>query len=353
MGRVLIVDDEKSIRTTLKVFLEREGHTVDTAENATVALELFDQCHYDLVFTDIIMPKVSGVELLDSIKARAADIPVIIMTGEPTVDTAVKAVQAGAFDYVSKPMTKATLLKIADQAMHVRELTEHKKRLEAENYKYQENLEAMVNKRTEALEKTTQSIIIVMNAMMELRDPYTAGHQRKVGNLAATIAQEMGLEDRFINGVRVTGYLHDIGKISVPLEILIKPARLTSLEFEIIKEHSNSGQMLLQSLDLPWPVAEMVWQHHERLDGSGYPRGLKKGQILLESRILAVADSVEAMTSHRPYRPSLGLEVALKEIESKKGSGYDADVVDAGLSLFREKDHHIEDQFVQTHFTFE
>ncbi len=353
MGQILIVDDEKSIRTTLKIFLEREGYVVDTAENTVVALDLFDQNAYDLVLTDIIMPKVTGVELLEKLRHRAVDVPVIIMTGEPTVDTAITAVKAGAFDYVRKPLTKAILLKVVNEAMHVRGLMEHKKRLEEENQIYQHHLEAVVSKRTEALVKTIQSTISVMSCMMELRDPYTAGHQRKVGNLAATIAREMGMTDRVIDGIRVTGYLHDIGKIAVPLEILIKPSKLTRLEFDMVKEHTNSGRLLLQNIGLSIPVAEVVWQHHERIDGSGYPRGLKKEQILMESSILAVADVVEAMTSHRPYRPGLGLETALKEIETKRGREFEADVVDACLTLFRRKDYQIEDQFVHTRLFYE
>lgn len=353
MRRILIADDEKSIRATLKVFLEREGYEVDTAENAASALELFDQNTYDLVLTDIIMPRFSGVELLSEIHLRTPETPVIIMTGEPTVDTAIKAVRSGAFDYVSKPVTKATLLKIVDQAMHVRGLVEHKKRLEAENQVYQQNLESIVKKRTGELENAMRSTIKVLVSLVDARDPYTAGHQRRVGNLAAAIAQEMGLSQHTVDGIRVIGYLHDIGKISVPAEILVKPTKLSHHEYEIVKTHSDTGHDLLQDMDLPWPVCDIVRQHHERQDGSGYPGGLKGDQIHLESRILAVADVVEAMASHRPYRASLGLEAALREIEAKRGTSFESSVADACLRLFREKNYTIEDEFVDTHFTFE
>ena len=353
MARILIADDERSIRITLKAFLERAGYAADTAENAVEALTLFAENNYDLVLTDIVMPKMSGIELLEKLRQQDAEVPVIIMTGEPTVDTAVKSVQSGAFDYLSKPVTKAALLHVVEQAMRMRNLMNQKKRLQEENSAYQQHLETMVSERTKALEKTAQSTIMIMNSMMELRDPYTAGHQLQVGNLAAAIARKMDMSNLMIERVRVTGYLHDIGKIAVPLEILIKPSQLSRMEFEIVKEHANSGRKLLQNIDLPIPVADIVWQHHERLDGSGYPRGLQKDEILPEARILAVADVVEAMVSHRPYRPSTGIESALEEIEAKRGLEFDRDVVDACLMLFRQKDYQIENSFYHTTFSFD
>jgi HD-GYP domain-containing protein (c-di-GMP phosphodiesterase class II) len=169
------------------------------------------------------------------------------------------------------------------------------------------------------------------------RDPYTAGHQTRVGQLAVAIAREMGLPEETIHGIALAASIHDLGKISVPAEILSKPGKLTDIEFELVKQHVQRGYDILKDIKFPWPIATMVWQHHERLDGSGYPQGLKGDEILLESRILAVADVVEAMSSHRPYRPALGIEMALKEIEHGRGSAYDADVVDACLKLFRER----------------
>ena len=350
MGRVLIADDERSIRTTLKLFLEREGYQVDTAENATMALQLVDEQVYDVILTDIIMPRKSGMELMQEIRSRIPDVPVIIMTGEPTVETAVKSVQAGAFDYVSKPVTKEILLKIVAQAMHLGGLVEHKKRLETENMAYQESLEQMVKSRTNELEKAMQGAIKVLVSLVDSRDPYTAGHQRRVGNLAASIAEEMGFSRSMIEGIRVSGYLHDIGKIAVPAEFLVKPSELSFFEFEIVKTHAEMGGIILEKMDLPWPVAEIVSQHHERIDGSGYPNGIMGEAFWTEGRILAVADVVEAMSSHRPYRPSLGLEAALKEIESQRGLAFDPAAVDACLRLFRKKGYQIEDGFIDTQF---
>ena len=169
-----------------------------------------------------------------------------------------------------------------------------------------------------------------------MRDPYTAGHQRRVGELAAAIAQELGLSDDKIHGLRLAASIHDLGKIKVPAEILAKPGKLTNIELMLIKAHAQAGYDILKDIAFPWPIATIVWQHHERLDGSGYPLGLKDDQILFESRIMAVADVVEAMASHRPYRPSLGMEATLAEIERGRGSAYDPAVVDACLKVIRE-----------------
>jgi PAS domain S-box-containing protein/putative nucleotidyltransferase with HDIG domain len=171
----------------------------------------------------------------------------------------------------------------------------------------------------------------------ERRDPYTAGHQQRVTQLACAIAEEMGLSEDQIEGIRVAGSLHDIGKIYVPAEILSKPGQITDIEFNLIKIHPQVGQEILEAVNFPWPVAEIVLQHQERLDGSGYPAGLKGDEILLEARVLAVADVVEAMSSHRPYRPTRGIDEALKEISQNRDITYDSEAVDACLRLFTEK----------------
>ncbi|MBP7342577.1 MAG: PAS domain S-box protein [Deltaproteobacteria bacterium] len=198
----------------------------------------------------------------------------------------------------------------------------------------------------ESLERTLASLrravgatIQAMTAAVEVKDPYTAGHQRRVADLARSIATEMGLSQETIDGIRMAGVVHDIGKIAVPTEILAKPTPLTPLEYSLIKEHSGLGYTLLKNVESPWPLAEIVYQHHERMDGSGYPRGLAGEAILPEARIMAVADVVEAMASYRPYRPALGLEKALAEIENHRGTLYDADAVDACLKLFRDKSY--------------
>ncbi len=192
-----------------------------------------------------------------------------------------------------------------------------------------------------SLNRAVSTTIRVMVAAVEARDPYTSGHQFRSADLARAIAEEMGLPRDRIDGIRVAASIHDIGKISIPAEILSKPSRLTELEFAMIQEHSRTGYEILKDVESAWPLAEIVRQHHERMDGSGYPRKLAGDAILIEARIIGVADVVEAMASHRPYRPSLGIEAALKEIVRRRGIAYDRDVVDACVRLFREKGYRL------------
>jgi PAS domain S-box-containing protein len=180
-------------------------------------------------------------------------------------------------------------------------------------------------------------IIQVLSATTEKRDPYTAGHQKRVADLARAIGEEMGLAAERVEGLRLAGTIHDVGKVSIPAEILSKPGSLTEYEYKLIQDHPKVGHDILRDINFSWPLAEMVLQHHERLNGSGYPQRLKGENILLEARILAVSDVVEAMASHRPYRPALGIAAALEEMEKNKGILFDADVVSACLALFREK----------------
>ena len=188
----------------------------------------------------------------------------------------------------------------------------------------------------ELLSKGLEDTVLVIATMVEMRDPYTSGHQQRVADLAVAIAREMGLPEEQIRGIHLAGVIHDLGKIQVPAEILSKPGRLSPAEFELIKNHPQTGYEVLKDIKFPWPIAQIVLQHHERLDGSGYPQGLKGDQIMLEARILIVADVVEAMSSHRPYRPGLGLSHALEELRRNRGRFYDPDVVDACLRLFEE-----------------
>jgi len=187
------------------------------------------------------------------------------------------------------------------------------------------------------LRKTIGAAIRTLAATVEMRDPYTAGHQQRVADLARKIAREMSLDNDKVLGLGLASVIHDIGKISVPAEILSKPTKLTSIEFSLIQSHSQAAYDILKDMEFPWPIAEIVYQHHERLDGTGYPRGLKGEEISLEALIIAVADVVEAMSSHRPYRPGLGIDAALEEIKKNRGILYDPDAVDACLRLCLEK----------------
>ncbi len=194
---------------------------------------------------------------------------------------------------------------------------------------------ALENARTyQGIEMVLEQVVTTLSMTTEIRDPYTAGHQRRVAELAVAIARELEFSDDFLKCLRITGLLHDIGKIVVPAEILSKPGKLSDLELGLIKTHARSGYEILKGVKFPWDIATIVLQHHEHLDGSGYPAGLKGSDIMLEARILAVADAVEAMASHRPYRPGLGLEKALEEMNNQRGVWYEAQAVDACLRVF-------------------
>lgn len=186
------------------------------------------------------------------------------------------------------------------------------------------------------LQMALEGVIQTLTIASEARDPYAAGHQRRVTDLATSIAKEMGLPENVVAGIRMASLIHDIGKLRIPAEILNKPAKINDLEFQLVKTHPEVGYDILINIDFPWPVADIVLQHHERMNGSGYPGKLKGSDILIEARIINVADVVEAMASHRPYRPPLGIEKSLEQISKNRGILYDDEVVDACLKLFRE-----------------
>ena len=192
------------------------------------------------------------------------------------------------------------------------------------------------------LQKAVEGVTCIVSLIVETRDPYTAGHQWRVAELARAIAGEMGLSEWLAKGVRVSGLLHDVGKVAVPAEILSKPGKISQYEFNIIKTHPQVGYGILKRVEFPWPVTQAILQHHERLNGSGYPEGISGEDIIIEARILGVADVVEAMSSHRPYRPALGLDSALAEISRESGILYDYKVVGACLRLFQKNEFEFE-----------
>ncbi len=249
------------------------------------------------------------------------------VAGEPiatSYETAVKSKRS------SRIMTEVNVSRIVYDGRPaffavIHDVTKYKK-LETE-------LKATLEKLRSALGATTQAITMIV----EQRDPYTAGHQRRVADLGRAIASELGLSTEQIDAIRMAGLLHDLGKIAIPQEILTKPNALTEVEFSLMKTHPRVAYDILKTIDFPWPIARIIHEHHERLDGSGYPQGLSEDHILREARVLAVADVVEAMISHRPYRPARTLDEALSEISRKKGELYDPDSVDACIRLFRER----------------
>ncbi len=236
----------------------------------------------------------------------------------------------GVYDYIIKPFDRNGLLISVANSLR-------RRKLEIANRAYREKLEQMVSERTAKLRKALDGIIHTISLTVETRDPYTAGHQKRVAKLASAIAKKMGFTEEQTEGIFMAGIIHDLGKISVPADILTKPTRLTDNEFNLIKDHSQVGYNILKNIDFPWPIAQIILHHHERMDGSGYPLGLTGEDIVIEARILGVADVVEAMSSHRPYRPALGIDKALEEIKKNKGIFYDPKVADVCLKLFSEK----------------
>ena len=328
-GKILIVDDETSVQRILRRIVERIGRVCMTASSVKEARSIMKQYSFDLILCDIRLPGESGIDLIGHVRSDYPETAVIMVSGVEDPEVMEKALEIGAYGYIVKPFRTSEVVINIYSALR-------RQRLEAEKQSYMGKLEQMVESRTAKLQDTLEGIVEVVAQTVESRDPYTAGHQRRVAELACAIAQEMECPDDQIKGIRMSGKIHDLGKISVPAEILSKPTRLTDIEFMLIKTHSQIGYDILKDIEFPWPVAETIYQHHERMDGSGYPRALKGEGIILEARIIAVADVVEAMASHRPYRPALGIDIALQEISNNKGKFYDSDVADACLEVFRE-----------------
>ncbi len=341
MTRDLIVDDEETIRHLLGRQLEMNEYACTLACDAAEARKFMGDQNFELLLCDVNMPGESGMDFIQYVLAEYPDTAVVMVTAVDDREIAETALKIGVYGYVTKPFKPNEVMINVDSALR-------RRKLEIDNRAYRQNLEQMVVRRTtklretlERLQKTIKGIIHAMALTVESRDPYTAGHQLRVARLAFAIAKEMGLSEDQAEGVRVAGSIHDLGKISVPGEILSKPAQITALEFEIIKTHSQVGCDILKEIDFPWPLSQIVLQHHEKMDGSGYPQGLSGEEILVESRILCVADVVEAMTSHRPHRPTLGIDKALDEIQQNRGTLYDTVVVDACLKLFKEKEFNL------------
>ena len=286
------------------------------------------------------MPGMDGYEVARELRKRTetCSIPIIALTAVDTsVENKVRALEAGADAFLVKPLDETELVAQIRVMLRLRESETMLK-------KEKEILEEKVTERTselkessDALERALEETIYVLVKAVESKDPYTSGHQMRVAELGQHIAVRLGLDEFSQKSVYMAGLVHDIGKIQVPSEILSKPGKISKIEFDIIRGHPASGNEILKPVHFPWPVANIVWQHHERIDGSGYPRGLAGEDIMIEARILAVADVVEAMSSRRPYRPALGIEAGLKEIESGAGSIYDSEVSAACVAIFREE----------------
>ncbi len=331
-GNILAVDDTPASLKLLTDILKSEGYQVRSAISGELALHAAEVEVPELVLLDINMPGMNGFEVCKRFKAQEEmrEVPIIFVSALSETLEKVTGFELGAVDYVTKPYQREELLARVRTHLELSRLRHH--------------LETMVEERTRELRASEAKVrasllesVTAIAATVEMRDPYTAGHQRRVADIAVKIAEELQLRDDEILGLRLASVVHDVGKIKVPVEILNKPGRLSELEFSLIEEHPQAGYDILKEIDFPWPIAEIVRQHHERLDGSGYPQALSGGDILREAQILAVADVVDAMTTHRPYRAGLGIEAALEEITRKRGMIFAEDAVDACIRLFREK----------------
>lgn len=319
---ILVVDDDTAIRQLLQRGVESCGYDCSIAASGEQALEILKTLKIDVMITDIVMPGMTGIELTRAV-SKIHDADVIVMTGYAETYTYEKVIDAGASDFVQKPIN------LKEMMMRLRRVLRERALFSAKDEAAQK-----LQNTLEKLKKSLFGTIQVIVSMVEKRDPYTAGHQQRVARLACAIAGEMNLSGHVIEGIGMAGAIHDLGKIAVPAEILSKPTQLTKEEFCLVKSHARAGFEILKNIDFPWPVAQIACQHHERMNGTGYPEGLKGEEILLEARIIAVADTVEAMASHRPYRPALGIGAALEAVSKGSGDLYDAQVVDACTRLF-------------------
>jgi putative two-component system response regulator len=325
---VLIVDDNATNIDLLVSALKAE-HRLGIAKSGAKALEYAAKHKPDLVLLDIMMPEMDGFDVCTRLKAdpETAAIPVIFITAMSETDSKTRGFELGAVDYITKPFHAAEVNARVNTHLALKEM---RRQLRAHNLL----LEQKVEQKTTEIHDILNASIHAMALMAEIRDPYTAGHQHRVAKLACAIAGRLGLAPETIEGIRIAGILHDVGKIRIPVSILSRSGRLLAAEHEMLKIHPLVGYDILKEIPFPWSVAQMVLQHHERLDGSGYPQGLSADEILPAAKILAVADVTEANSSFRPYRPAHGIEVALKRLDRQKGKRYDADAVEACLELF-------------------
>ena len=372
--RILVVDDEPAILSLYQETLQPESNPnhfdLTLCSQAEEALDAFRTAveegkPFAVTFLDLRMPPgPDGIWLAERIRALDPYTEIVMVTGYSDTSTtpdkiATRVPPTDKLLYLQKPFHNLEIqhfaASLSTKWLGEIELRKIRNDLEGrieqrtieliklndqlkKDIVRRESAEAEVQSTLDKLRSAMGGIVQAMALTVERRDPYTAGHQRRVSDLARGVAAEMALSAHQIDGIRMAGLIHDLGKICVPVEILSKPGQLSEIEHALIKDHPQVGYEILKEIEFPWPVAQIVLQHHERIDGSGYPAGLCGEDILVEARTLAVADVVEAMASHRPYRPTLGRDMALEEISQNRGVLYDPDVVDACMKLLLEKD---------------
>jgi putative two-component system response regulator len=345
-GTVLVVDDSMFNRGILTGYLTKADYLVEAAANGEQALELLRSRPFDAVLLDLNMPGIDGFGVLERMKSDSAlrHIPVIVISGDDEMDTVVRCIELGAADHLPKPINPVLLRARINSSLAAKRQHDQEEIYRGEIERSNRSLESRVQEQVHQLResfakmrKTLEGTVLALSSAVEIRDPYTAGHQQRVTSLSCAIGREMGLTEDQVEGLRVAGLLHDIGKICIPAEILVRPGRISEIEYSLIKTHAQVGYDILNPIAFPWPVARIVGQHHESMDGSGYPTGCVGNDILIEARILKVADCVEAMATNRPYRASLGMDAALAKITKQSGITFDPVPVEVCKGLFEKK----------------
>ncbi len=332
-GKALIVDDDEYDRLLLIRRLVVEGYECQCCSDGDAALDLLKHEAFDLVVSDLRMPRVSGLELLKEASKMYPRSAFLMATGVDDIGTCTEAMKHGAYDYLLKPFHLDTVVKRIEQALE-------KKRLEIELDNYRQNLEEMVGERTKQLrsamkriERTYDETLEALGAALDLRDNDTAGHSHRVTRYCLEIAKALGCSPEQLKQIERGAYLHDVGKIGIPDSVLLKPGKLTSGEWEIMRTHPRVGYELVSRIPFLASAAEVVLTHHERYDGTGYPQGLFSDEIPLGARIFAAADTLDAMTSNRPYRKALPFSAARDEITRESGHQFHPGVVQVFLSI--------------------
>jgi putative nucleotidyltransferase with HDIG domain len=331
--RILVVDDEAHVRTMIGSTLEREGYDVQLAGSGREALEALERNNFDLVLTDIVMQDGNGLALLERIHGLQPHLPVVMVSAIHDISVAIDSMRRGAYDYLLKPFEREHLVKTVQRAVDHRQVLQ-------ESQNYQQNLEQVVRARTEllrqAMEDLENSYDVTLEALgdaLDLKDSETEGHSKRVTAYTIALARAMGISPAQIKVIARGAFLHDIGKMAIPDEILRKPGTLTPEEQEIMREHCTRGYHILRKIPFLSEAAEIVFSHQEHYDGSGYPGGLSGNQIPIGARIFAVADTLDAITSDRPYRKSRSFDVAREEILRCSGTQFDPGVVEVFLKI--------------------
>lgn len=334
VDRILVVDDEETIREIVSSMLNSAQFQTRQAASGLEALSLLESGEeFDLVLSDLLMAEMDGLDLLERSKEKFPDLPVVMVTAVNDIQTALQALRNGAYDYLLKPFEREQLLATVRRALENR-------RLKRENDQYRTNLEQLVAARTQqwkaALTDLERSYDITLEALgdaLDLKDAETEGHSKRVTAFTIAIAQQMRLPKEEIRVIARGAFLHDIGKMAIPDQILLKPGKLSPEEVNIMKEHAWYGYKILKNIPFLQEAAEIVYSHQERYDGTGYPRRLKGEEIPLGARIFSIADTYDAITSDRPYRPRQTPEAARKEIEDWKGRQFDPKIVEVFLGM--------------------